>query len=127
MNILLILREYPSLGELAYEAAKMEKPFGRNHEDYDDFAQYENKINRLINIVMVTENKEEFKPEFKKACEELHKNIQGWENGFGYANKEQQPAYILAERFYAHMKDKEKPLITFNEATQIAQNKKNKR
>lgn len=122
-----ILREYPNLGELAYEAAKMERPFGGVHEDYWGFADCENRINRLINIVIVTEGKEEFEEEYKKACEDLHKNIQGWKRGFTYANPQEQAAYILAERFYEHMKNDEKPLITFNEANEIARNKTNRR
>ena len=122
-----ILREYPSLGKLAYEAAKMERPFGRVNEDYSDFADYENRINRLINIVIVTEDKEEFKEEYEKACEQLHKNIQGWKRGFTYANPQEQASYILSERFYAHLEDKEKPLVTFNEAHEIAKSRKNKR
>jgi hypothetical protein len=121
-----ILREYPTLGELAYEAARLERPFGRVHEDYWDFADYENHINRLINIVIVTEDKEEFQEEHKRACKQLHENIQCWKRGFTYANPEEQPAYILAQRFYEHMRDGEKPLITFNQAHEIS-NKRNRR
>ena len=122
-----ILREYPDLGDLAYEAAKMERPFGGVHEDYWDFADYENRINRLINIVIVTEGKEEFKKEYNKACKDLAKNIQGWKNGFCYANPQEQAAYIVAERFYDHMDDEEIELVTFNQASEIAQAKRNKR
>ena len=122
-----ILREYPKLGDLAYEAAKMEKPFGGAHEDCWEFADYENRINRLINIVIVTENKDEFKEEYERACKDLIKNIQGWKNGFCYANPQEQAAYVVAERFFNHMKDDEVELVTFNQATELLKNNKNRR
>ena len=122
-----ILREYPNLGELAYEAAKLERPFGRVHEDYWDFADYENQINRLVNIVIVTENNDELKAEYERACQQLHNSIEAWNDAFSYANAKDQAAYILAERFYEHMKDNSKELITFNQAHEIANAKRNRR
>ena len=66
-----ILSEYPNLGDLAYEAAKLEKHFGRVHEDYWEFADYENKINRLIDIIIVTDGKSEYQEEYNKALKDI--------------------------------------------------------
>ena len=77
-----ILREYPNLGSLAVDAAKLEQQFGRVHEDYDQFSDDENHINRLIDIVIVTEGKPEFEAEYKKACEDLLNSYNRWRRNF---------------------------------------------
>ena len=61
-----ILSEYSNLGFLALEVAKLENPFGIVHDDYNRFNNEENNINRLNNIVIVTEGKPEFYSECKK-------------------------------------------------------------
>ena len=114
-----ILSEYPRLGELAMEAAKMEKPFWRVHEDYDSFSNQENHINRLIDIVIVTEGKPEYQEEYQRACQDLIKNYSSWEREFTYANPEEQGVYLVMQRFYEHQKDKSKPLIILKEAVKI--------
>lgn len=116
-----ILREYPNLGELAIEAAKLEKPFGRVHEDYDQFSNQENRINRLIDIVIVTEDKPEFQVEFNKACHDLIENYESWRRNFTYSNPKEQPIYLVMQKFNEHMNDKSKPLMTANEATKEQQ------
>ena len=120
-----ILSEYPNLGNLAIEAAKLEQPFGRVHEDYDQFSDDENHINRLIDIVIVTEGKPEFQTEYKRACEDLLKNYENWRRNFTYANPEEQSVYLVMQNFYQHTQDKEVPLITVNQAS-IEQAKKRK-
>lgn len=111
-----ILREYPNLGSLAVEAAKLERPFGRVHEDYDRFSDDENHINRLIDIVIVTEEKPEFQAEYKKACEDLLKSYNSWSKNFSYANPEEQSVYLVMQKFYEHSKNKKVPLMTVNQA-----------
>ncbi len=66
-----ILREFPNLGKVAFDAARLETPFGYLHEDYDAFSAQENEINRLIDIVIVTEDKPEFRHEYAKAVSML--------------------------------------------------------
>ena len=112
-----ILREYPKLGEFAREAAKLEQPFGRVHEDYDQFSDQENHINRLIDIVIVTEGKPEFQNEYKKACDDLIKNYQSWRRNFTYANPEEQSVYLVMQKFNEHLNDENQPLMTVKEAT----------
>ena len=122
-----ILREYPRLGELAEDAAKMETPFGRVHEDYDGFSSEENHINRLIDIVILTENKPEYLLEYKKACGDLLLNFKYWQNGFTYANPEEQAVYILIQRFNEHLDNISIPLLTYGEALTIARNENEKK
>lgn len=119
-----ILSEYPNLGSLATEAAKLEKPFGRVHEDYDLFSNQENHINRLIDIVLVTEGKPEFENEYRKACQDLVSNYESWKRGFTYANPNEQAAYLVMQRYNEHLKDKSIPLITFEEATKEQQRRR---
>ncbi len=114
-----ILRDYPNLGELATTAAEMETPFGRSHEDYELFSHQENVINRLIDIVIVTEGKPEFHAEYDKACSDLIKYYYSWRAGFTYANPEEQEVHFIMEAFYAHHEDPNVPLITFKEARDI--------
>lgn len=111
-----ILSEYPRLGKLAIEAAEMEKPFGRVNADYDLFSDQENRINRLIDIVIVTEGKPQYQEEYLKACKDLIQNYESWKKCFTYANREEQAAYMVIKRFIEHEKDKSKPLMTFKEA-----------
>ena len=111
-----ILKEYPRLGELAREAARLETPFGQVNEDYWEFSNQRNHINRLIDIVIVTEDKPEFKVEHEKACRDLTRNFQSWQRGFTYSNPEEQPEYIVMQRYIAHVRDKSIPLITMEEA-----------
>lgn len=120
-----ILREYPNLGSLAVDAAKLEQPFGRVHEDYDQFSDDENHINRLIDIVIVTEGKPEFEAEYKKACEDLLNSYNRWRRNFTYANPEEQSVYLVMQKYNEHLKNKEVSLITINQAT-IEQRKKAK-
>lgn len=112
-----ILREYPNLGNLAIEAAKLEKPFGRVIDDYAQFSEQENCINRLIDIVIVTEGKPEFQAEYMKACQDLMENYESWKHNFTYANPEEQSVYLVMQRYNKHMHDKSVPLITVKEAT----------
>ena len=112
-----ILREYPNLGDLAVEAAKLEKPFGRVHEDYEQFSDEENHINRLIDIVIVTEGKPEYQAEYQKACDDLIMNYQSWLRNFSYANREEQSVYLVMQKFYEHKINKEVPLMTVNQAS----------
>ncbi len=114
-----ILREYPNLGVLAVEAAKLEKPFGRVHEDYELFSDQENQINRLIDIVIVTEGKTEYQAEYQKACEDLIKSYQSWLSNFSYANPEEQSVYLVMQKFYEHQRNKEVPLMTVNQASMV--------
>ena len=111
-----ILIEYPRLGLLAQVAAKMETPFGRVIEDYDQFSYQENCINRLIDIVIITEDKPEYKAEYQKACTDLMSYYKSWEIGFTYANPEEQAVHLVMETFKLHQKDKNYPLITFGQA-----------
>lgn len=113
-----ILREYPNLGLLAYKAAELETPFGRVHEDYWEFSNQENQINRLIDIIIVTEGKPEFINEYNKALKDIREAFNSWKSNFGYANPEEQEAYIVMERLESHLKDITKPLITMEEARQ---------
>lgn len=113
-----ILREYPNLGNLAIDAAKLERPFGRVNEDYAQFSDDENHINRLIDIVMVTEGKPEFQEEYKKACENLLKSYSSWCRNFPYTNPEEQAVYLVMQKFSEHLENKEIPLITVNQATE---------
>ncbi len=115
-----ILREYPNLGVLAIEAAKLERPFGSIHEDYWEFSSQENHINRLIDIIIVTEGKAEYTSEFQKACSDLEKNFDSWIKCYSYANPEKQPAYILMTRYKDHFTKHDVPLITYNEAYDIS-------
>ena len=112
-----ILREYPNLGNLAIDAAKLEQPFGRAHEDYAQFSDDENHINRLIDIVIVTEGKPEFQEEYKKAREDLLESYSRWRRNFTYANPEEQSVYLVMQKFNEHLENKEIPLITVNQAT----------
>ena len=73
-----ILTDYPRIGDLAYEAAKLEVPFGRVNEDYMDFADYENYINRLICIAKVLDGKSEFNHEYKNVCKEIVEQYNYW-------------------------------------------------
>ncbi len=111
-----ILREYPRLGALAKEAAKLEKTFGSESDDYSRFSDYENHINRLIDIVIVTEGKSEFQEEYEKACKDLLTNFENWSTNYTYANPEEQAAYLVVQRFREHNGNKEIPLITFGQA-----------
>lgn len=111
-----ILIEYPRLGLLATAAAKMETPFGRVHEDYDQFSDQENCINRLIDIIILTEDKPEYFEEYKKARADLVAYYNSWKRSFTYANPEEQDVYLLMERFYMHEKDKRVPLMTYAQA-----------
>jgi len=111
-----ILSEYPNLGILAIEAAKLETPFGRVNADYENFIEQENHINRLINIVIVTEGKLEFQEEYRKACADLLKNYASWEKCFSYANPQEQAVYMLMQKFNVHIKHPEVPLMTYKEA-----------
>lgn len=112
-----ILKEYPNLGELATEAAKMETPFGRAHEDYEGFSDQENHINRLIDIIIVTEGKKEFQAEYEKAYQDLLKNYESWKRNFTYANPEEQPAYLIIEMFKKHQNDQNVQLMTYGQAS----------
>lgn len=114
-----ILRDYPSLGDLALKAAMMEEPFGKVPEDYRRFSDDENRINRLIDIVIVTEGRPEFKAEYNKACEELLRSYDSWSMNFTYANPEEQAVYLVMDQFYKHMENKEIPLITVKQAKQM--------
>ena len=109
-------REYPRLGELLVEAAKMEEPFGQRHEDYDEFSRQENHLNRLIDIIILTEDNEEFKEEYEKACKDFMDYYHSWRHCFSYANPEQQEAYVVGETFLKHRYDKSIPLMTFKDA-----------
>lgn len=120
-----ILKEYPNLGNLAIEAAKLEKPFGRVHEDYSQYSEQENHINRLIDIVIVTEDKQEFQNEYSKACEDLLKNYESWKRNFTYANPNEQEVYLVMQKYDEHIKDKEVSLITFEQAS-VEQQKRRK-
>ena len=113
-----ILREYPNLGNLATEAAKLEKPFGAVHEDYSLFSYDSNCINRLIDIVMVTEGKPEYQEEYEKASEDLMASYNRWRRNFTYSNPEEQPEYLVMQAFFEHIKDNSKPLITIKEASE---------
>lgn len=122
-----ILSEYPNLGILAIEAAQLETPFGRVNADYENFAEQENHINRLINIVIVTEGKPEFQEEYRKACADLLKNYESWEKCFSYANPEEQTVYMLMQKFKQHINNPQVPLMTYKEATDEQQkNRKEK-
>ena len=114
-----ILSEYPNLGDLAYEAAKLEKPFGRVHEDYWEFADYENKINRLIDIIIVTDGKSEYQEEYNKALKDIQTQFENWKRGFSYANPHEQEPYRVMETLAKHLKDSSVKLITFNEAREM--------
>jgi len=114
-----ILSEYPNLGSLAEEAAKMEKPFGRVHEDYDAFSNQANHVNRLIDIVIVTEGKEEYKQEYEKACRNLLDYYYSWKENFTYGNPKEQSVYIVMQRYFEHLDDPNKPLITIKDADKI--------
>ena len=118
-----MMREYPNLGELAYEAAKMETPFGRVHEDYDQFSRQENVINRIINIIIVTEGKPEYQAEYERACNKLVEYYGYWQRGFTYANPEEQEVYYIMQAYYAHQEDPSVPLITFKQARDIRREK----
>ena len=118
-----ITREYPNLGSLAYDAAKMETPFGRAHEDYDQFSREENVINRLINLVIVTEGKPEYQEEYDRACNKLVEYYGYWQRGFTYANPEEQEVYYIMQAYYAHQEDPSVPLITFKQAKDIRREK----
>ena len=111
-----ILREYPNLGNLAREAASLEKPFGRVHEDYDQFSNDENHINRLIDIVIVTEEKPEFQTEYNKAVADLLLYYDNWQRNFSYANPEEQSVNLVMDTFKKHKNNKEVPLITVRQA-----------
>lgn len=111
-----ILTEYPNLGYLAEVAAKMETPFGQVHEDYELFSNQDNHINRLINIVIVTEGKPEFRSEHEKACRDLREQYYSWETNFTYANPEEQEAYLIWEQFTKHLNNPSVPLYTYAEA-----------
>lgn len=111
-----ILIEYPGLGLLAQVAAKMETPFGRVHEDYDQFSHQENCINRLIDIVIITEGKPEYQEEYRKAREDLINYYNSWKVAFTYANPEEQAVHLLMETFKKHETAKNIPLITFSQA-----------
>jgi hypothetical protein len=115
-----ILREYPNLKELAYEAAKMETPFGRVHEDYWGFADAENQVNRLIDIVILTEGKKGLEAEYDKACKSLELYLEVWRDGFTYANPEDQEVYFIGEAYGRHKNDPSVPLITFKEAKELS-------
>ena len=114
-----ILREYPNLDILAEAAARLETPFGRVHEDYDQFSDQENHINRLIDIIIVTEGKPKYQREYDKACRDLMTYYRSWQNGFTYANPEEQAAYLVVEQFQKHLQDKSVPLYTLKEAQEI--------
>ena len=114
-------REYPNLGGLLVEAAKMETPFGSVHEDYDAFSDQENRMNRLIDLIILTEDKPEFRAEYQKACSSFLKNFESWQSCFTYANPQEQTAYLVGQRFLAHQSDKSIPLVTFKEATELLQ------
>ena len=111
-----ILIEYPRLGVVALKAATMEEPFGAVHEDYSWYSEQENHINRLINIIIVTEGKKSFVDEYNKACEDLIANYAVWKDRFTYANPEDQPPYYIMTSFYAHKKNKDIPLMTYKQA-----------
>ena len=115
-----ILREYPELKELAYEAAKMETPFGRSHEDYWGFADAENRVNRLIDIVIITEGKKGLEAEHAKACADLESSLDIWRRGFTYANPEDQEVYFIGEAYNRHKNDPNEDLITFKEAKELS-------
>ena len=117
-----ILSEYPRLGKLAIEAAEMEEPFGKVNADYDLFSDQENRINRLIDIVIVTEGKPQYQEEYLKACKDLIQNYESWKKCFTYANREEQAAYMVIKRFIEHEKDKSKPLMTFKEGKKCKKN-----
>jgi len=122
-----ILTEYPRLGSLAYEAAKLERPFGRHHEDSDLFSDQEDHINRLIDIVIVTEGKEYFRAEHFKACHDLLENYKSWKRNFTYANPEDQPVYLLMEKFCSHIRGEDVPLMTLNQAVEEQRKRYNER
>ena len=115
-----ILREYPGLKDLAYEAAKMETPFGRVNEDYWDFADYENQVNRLINIVILTEGKTGLETEYRKACDDLESSLDAWRRGYSYANPEDQAVYFVGEAYRRHKTNPSLPLITFKEGKELS-------
>ena len=116
-----ILSEYPNLGDTAKVAAKMETPFGSVHEDYDAFSDQENRMNRLIDLIILTEDKPEFRAEYQKACSSFLKNFESWQSCFTYANPQEQTAYLVGQRYLAHQSDKSIPLVTFKEATELLQ------
>ena len=122
-----ILRDFPRLGELAREAAAMETPFGRVHEDYDQFSDQENHINRLINIVILTEGKPSFQAEYAKAFKDLLNNYRSWTHNFTYANPEEQSVYLLMEMFNKHQDNPSVPLITFRQAGEIQAKRRRER
>ena len=118
-----ILREYPNLGMLAYNAAELETPFGRVHEDYWDFSEQENQINRLIDIIIVTEGKPEFINEHKKALQDINEAFRSWKSNFGYANPEEQAAYLVMEQLEKHLKDNNEPIMTYADIENKKQSK----
>ena len=111
-----ILIEYPRLGVLAVKAAAMEDPFGASHEDYSQFSDEEHHINRLINIIIITEGKKAFVEEYNKACDDLELYYDLWKHNFTYANPEEQPAYYVMTSFYAHKRNKDIPIMTYKAA-----------
>ncbi len=117
-------REYPRLGGLLEEAAKMETPFGERHEDEDEFCRQENHINRLIDIIILTEDKPEFKEEYEKACKDFMDYYYSWRHCFSYANPHEQTAYVVGETFLKHRYDKSIPLMTFNDAKEYLKSHK---
>jgi hypothetical protein len=114
-----ILSEYPRLGEVAELAAMLEEPFGPVHEDYWAFSNQSNHINRLIDIVIVTENRPEFREEYLKACSDLRSNYESWDYNFTYAGKERQPEYLIMKRFNEHLDNRRMPLLTMKQAEKI--------
>ena len=111
-----ILIEYPRLGVMAEKIAKMERPFGPSYDTFTAFSVQENCINRLIDIIIVTEGKDIFKEEYTKACEDLERNFQSWLHLFSNDIYKKQPVYLVMQSFYAHQSNNNFPIMTFSQA-----------
>ncbi len=101
-----ILREYPNLGlEIALEAAYLEPPSFRCHEDYDQFDYEKREIFRLINIINVTRNNPALKAEFDKAVSDIREAFRNWKRNFTYANPKEQTEYMIMEQLEIYLND----------------------
>ena len=119
-----ILIEFPKLGYLSKKAAQMETPFGNPNQDYERISQYENQINRLINIIIITENNQEYLNEYDKAVNDMIEAYQNWKTNYTYANPESTPTYLVFQTFKTHIMNPIIPLLTLDQATSLQKRKK---
>lgn len=114
-----VLNEYLNKENIVTEILDLEKNNEIVIDEFKESSLYENNIYKLINIIILIENKKEYENEYKIIKEDLIENYKNWKENYHFSNKDNHPVSIIMKRFYEHLQDINKPLITQKKANEI--------